>query len=153
MGRPGSSTDLPLLLLGGFHRLVTDLHTELARQDHADARPVHGFALQAVGRSGCSVTELGRILGVTKQAAAKTAAGLERLGYAERLPDPADGRSLLLRRTPRGEDLLRRSARILTRLRAEWASKADVDVLEETLRAVLADQSPVSSLDLPGLLH
>ncbi|MFR9806743.1 hypothetical protein ACL02T_31290 [Pseudonocardia sp. RS010] len=35
----------------------------------AEARPMHGFALQAVG-SGTTAAELGRRLGVTTQAAA-----------------------------------------------------------------------------------
>jgi DNA-binding MarR family transcriptional regulator len=154
VGSPGSTTDLPFLLLGGFHQLISDLHTELARQGHPDARPVHGFALQAIGRSGCSVTDLGRTLGVTKQAAAKTAAGLERLGYVERRPDLTDGRALVLCRTPHGDDLLRRSARVLGRLRREWMSRpgTDVDALETTLRLVLADRPP-ASLEVPALLH
>lgn len=149
MGSPGTPTDLPMLLLGGFHQLITALHVELARQGHAQARPVHGFALQAVGRDGCSVTELGRTLGVSKQAAAKTATSLERLGYVARSADPLDARSVLLRRTPQGEDLLRRSGRILTRLRKEWIDDVGVEAvvgLEGTLRAVRGsvDNPPLS---------
>src|SRR5476649_2044731 len=53
---------------------------------HPDARPLHGFALQAIG-SGSSISELGRRLGVSKQAAAKTASSVVRLGYASRAAD------------------------------------------------------------------
>ena len=68
--RPGFA--LPLLLLLGFQTLVDQLHAELADQGHPDARPAHGFALQAIGPDGITATELGRRLGVSKQAAAKT---------------------------------------------------------------------------------
>src|SRR5580658_491145 len=67
-----SGFELPLLLVGAFRSLIDELHAELARQGHDLARPVHGFALQAIGPEGVTVSELGRRLGVSKQAAAKT---------------------------------------------------------------------------------
>ena len=86
MPRPGF--ELPLLLAGTFRELIDGLHTELAERGHGQARPIHGFALQAIGPDGVTVSELGRRLGVTKQAAAKTAAGLEQIGYITRLRAP-----------------------------------------------------------------
>lgn len=56
----------------------------MARHGHADVRPVHGFALQAIGPGGATAAELGRRLGVPKQAAGKTIDALEGLGYVER---------------------------------------------------------------------
>jgi DNA-binding MarR family transcriptional regulator len=94
---------------------------------HPDARPAHGFALQAIGPDGTTVSELGRRLGVSKQAAAKTVAALERLEYVSLAPAPADARARLARRTSRGEDLLTRSAEIFSTLRAEWAAQLGED--------------------------
>ena len=51
--------------------------------------PIHGFALQALGSGGTTIGELGRRLGVSKQAAAKTAASLEAVGCAARQRGPA----------------------------------------------------------------
>jgi DNA-binding MarR family transcriptional regulator len=119
--RPGFA--LPLLLLGAFRSLVDELHERLAAVGHPDARPAHGFALQAIGPDGATTSELGRRLGVTKQAAAKTVATLERLDYVATGPAPADGRARLVRRTTRGEELLTLSAEIFTTLRAEWATQ------------------------------
>src|SRR4051794_33509669 len=73
---------LPLLLFSGFRALIDDLHAELARQGHPDARPAHGFALQAIGPDGVTASDLGRRLGISKQAAGKTVDHLVRLGYA-----------------------------------------------------------------------
>ena len=84
MRRPGF--ELPLLLAGAFRELIDNLHAELGKHGHGQARPLHGFALQAIGPDGATVSELGRRLGVTKQAAAKTAAGLEQIGYIARQP-------------------------------------------------------------------
>lgn len=108
------STDLPVLLLQGFRHLVDGLHSELAVQGHPDVRPVHGFVLQAVA-DGCPAVELGRRLGVSKQAAAEHVEILERLGY------PA------------------RSAAIFGALRAGWPARIGEDrvaTMEADLRTV-----------------
>ncbi|WP_372453712.1 MarR family winged helix-turn-helix transcriptional regulator [Pseudonocardia abyssalis] len=146
------STDLPLLLLQGFRVLIDGLHAELARHGHPDVRPVHGFVLQAVA-DGCTAVELGRRLGVTKQAAAKHVEVLEGLGYLRRVPDPHDARARIVRRTVRGEDCLARSARILGDLREGWVKVLGPDrvhALEHDLRAVTAD-APLR-VDVPGWL-
>src|SRR5690348_17181097 len=91
--RPGY--ELPLLLIAGFRTLIDELHAELARQGHPDARPAYGFAMQAIGPGGATASEVGRRLGVSKQAAGKTIDRLEELGYAERFDDPTDGRRKL----------------------------------------------------------
>lgn len=102
--------ELPLLLLGAFRSLIDELHGTLAERGHGEARPLHGFALQAIGPDGTTASELGRRLGVSKQAAAKTVASLERAGYLCREPDSEDGRAVRLLRTVRGEEMLSLSA-------------------------------------------
>lgn len=132
--------ELPLLLFGGFRVLIDRLHEELARQGHADARPAHGFALQAIGVAGTTASELGRRLGVSKQAAGKTVDRLVRLGYVERVASEADARAKVVRLTPLGLDLLNRSAAIFDELRAEWVrtlGAEQVAAVEAALRAVV----------------
>lgn len=135
----GSGFELPLLLFAGFRSIIDDLHRELAAHGHPDVRPAYGFALQAVGREGASASEVGRRLGVSKQAAGKTVEKLEVLGYVERVDDPADGRRKLVRLTPRGTDVLVRSARGFDRIRAEWVAvlgAGRVAEMEAGLRAM-----------------
>jgi DNA-binding MarR family transcriptional regulator len=102
--------ELPLLLVGAFRSLIDELHQALAESGHGEARPLHGFALQAIGPDGTTTSELGRQLGVSKQAAAKTVTSLERAGYVRREPDPGDGRAVRLLRTARGGEMLALSA-------------------------------------------
>jgi DNA-binding MarR family transcriptional regulator len=106
----GAGFELPLLLVGAFRSLIDELHRTLAEAGHGEARPLHGFALQAIGPGGTTASELGRRLGVSKQAAAKTVASLERVRYVCREPDPGDGRAVRLLRTARGEEMLALSA-------------------------------------------
>jgi DNA-binding MarR family transcriptional regulator len=132
--------ELPLLLFGGFRSLIDRLHEELARQGHAGARPAHGFALQAIGPDGVTAAELGRRLGVSKQAAGKTVDRLTRLGYVERAASTLDARAKVVRLTPLGVDLLTRSAAIFDVLRAEWVAELGeerVKMVESALRVVV----------------
>ena len=143
--------ELPLLLFAGFRSLIDELHAELALRGHAEARPVHGFAMQAIGPRGASASEIGRRLGVSKQAAGKTVDRLAALGYVERADDPDDARRKLIRLTPHGLDMLGQSAEIFDRLRARWVTVLGADrvaEVESSLRTVVPDKGfPV---DVPG---
>jgi DNA-binding MarR family transcriptional regulator len=144
--------ELPMRLLEGFRVLVDALHAELAVRGHAEARPVHGFVLQAVGLDGTTAVELGRRLGVTKQAAAKHIEVLERLGYLSREGDPVDARRKVVRLTDRGLELLDLSARIFDELRARWSATLGADrlrALERDLGVLTAGQP--FRVDFPGL--
>lgn len=143
--------ELPLRLLLGFRSIIDDLHAELARQGHPDSRPMHGFVFQAIGPGGTTAAELGRRLGISKQAAGKTVGSLERLGYVRREPDRRDQRQKIVVLTERGFDMLDRSARIFEDVRAQWASILGPERLRELeadLRAVTGDV--VVPLDVPG---
>jgi DNA-binding MarR family transcriptional regulator len=149
MANPGY--ELPLLLFAGFRSLIDELHAELALRGHPDVRPAYGFAMQAIGIEGATASEIGRRLGVSKQAAGKTVDRLAALGYVERVDDQADGRRKLIRLTPRGVDSLRQAADIFDDLRARWVQTlgaARVAELETSLRTMVpAAGFPV---DVPG---
>jgi DNA-binding MarR family transcriptional regulator len=147
--------ELPLLLAGTFRAIIDDLHDQLADAGHPSARPIHGFALQAIGQDGVTVSELGRRLGVSKQAAAKTVASLETLGYVQRVAHPQDQRAALIRRAPRGEEMLALSARIFGRIHAEIAQRlgpAELEGLEAALSRIVSERAPRLG-DLPGWLR
>lgn len=132
--------ELPLLLFAGFRSIIDRLHAELAEQGHPHARPAYGFAMQAIGREGATASEIGRRLGVSKQAAGKTVDRLEQLGYVARVDDPADARRKVVRLTSRGFDSLGRSAAIFEELRKEWADTLGIDrvrALEADLRTMV----------------
>jgi DNA-binding MarR family transcriptional regulator len=152
--RPGF--ELPLLLAGAFRELIDNLHAELDKHGHGQARPIHGFALQAIGPDGATVSDLGRRLGVTKQAAAKTATGLEELGYITRHPSSRDARATVLTRTARGEEMLVLSAEIFERLRQNWVRRLGaqkVGAIEDGLAEIVTSTGAAKIGDLPGWLR
>ena len=143
--------ELPLLLFGGFRAIIDELHRELARRGHQDMRPAHGFAMQAIGFRGATASEVGRRLGISKQAAGKTIERLEALGYAQRAGDSADRRRKLTRLTPRGVAALTLSAEIFGDIRDRWARTLGDDRvadLEASLRTMVPGEA--FRLDVPG---
>jgi DNA-binding MarR family transcriptional regulator len=94
-------------------------------------------------------------LGVSKQAATKTAASLQQLGYVRRIHDPDDARAIRLERTPRGDQLLSLSAEIFERLRGQWAEQIGASRLQELQDdlARLARTGTAKLGDFPGWLR
>ena len=149
----GPGYELPLLLLAGFRAVIDEAHRELAERGHPGLRPGHGFALQAIGTFGATATEVGRRLGVSKQAAGKTIDRLTELGYVTRSEEEADRRRKLTRLTPRGREALALSAEAFGHVRDRWAAQLGSDRtarLEQDLRTMTPGQ-PLR-LDLPGWL-
>jgi DNA-binding MarR family transcriptional regulator len=143
--------ELPLLLFAGFRSIIDELHAELARRGHPDLRPAHGFALQAIGPSGATATEVGRRLGVSKQAAGKTIDRLEELGYVGKAGDDTDHRRKLIRVSPRGIEALTQSAMIFEDIRTRWEAELGTPKLaqlEASLRTMAP--GPTFRLDVPG---
>jgi len=148
--------ELPLLLAGAFRGLIDELHDRLAERGHPDLRPAYGFALQAIGPDGATTSELGRRLGVSKQAATKTVSRLVALGYVERAPDPGDARAVLVTITERGRESLSFSAEIFEDLRREWVRELGGDrvtALEDDLATMVGRSGGVRIGDLPGWLR
>lgn len=148
--------ELPLLLAGAFRGLIDELHRRLAEQGHPDLRPAYGFALQAIGTDGATTSELGRRLGVSKQAATKTVGKLADLGYVDRAPDPDDARAVLVTITERGAESLQAAAGIFEDLRREWVRELGRDrvrALEDDLTTMVSRGDGVRIGDLPGWLR
>jgi DNA-binding MarR family transcriptional regulator len=143
--------ELPLRLFAAFRSIIDEVHDELARQGHPTIRPMHGFVFQAIGIDGTTAVELAARLGVTKQAAGKTIASLERQGYVERAADPRDARRKTVRLTGKGVDVLDRSARLFDTIQTRWAEAIGEDRLA-ALHTDLRTMTPgeLFRLDVPG---
>ena len=131
-----SGADLALLLLGGFRALADAASAELAERGHEKIRPVHDFAIRAIDAGADTASELGRQLGVSKQAAAKTIGFLEERGYVSGEVDPRDSRRRRFTVTDEGHALLRTGEQVFDELRAQWAERigaTELERLEEAL--------------------
>jgi DNA-binding MarR family transcriptional regulator len=117
---PSRPPNLGLLLREPYRLGNERLHVRIAERGHPDVRPPHGNVLQYLDREGTSVSELARRAQVTKQSMAELVAHLERHGYVERVPDPADRRAKLVRATDRGGEVYAIARDAITELDREW---------------------------------
>jgi DNA-binding MarR family transcriptional regulator len=130
--------NLAILLREPFRAGTELLHERLAERGHPEIRPPHGAALQYLDDDGTQVSELARRAQVTKQSMAELVAHLERHGYVERVPDPADRRARLVRATPRGGEVYAIAREVVAELEARWTAQLGAARMRQ-LRALLEE--------------
>ncbi|HEV2061593.1 MAG TPA: MarR family transcriptional regulator [Solirubrobacteraceae bacterium] len=93
----------------------------LADRGFADFRPSLGTIGQHVADGGSRVTDLARLAQVSKPTVVYLVDELERLGYVERVADPADRRAKLVRLTRRGLRAQEAARAIVGEIEADWS--------------------------------
>ena len=76
--------------------------------------------MQRIGPDGSRLTELAESAQVTKQTAGFLVDQLEKAGWVERVPDPADGRARLVRIAERGMAAVPVATAEVEKVEAEW---------------------------------
>jgi DNA-binding MarR family transcriptional regulator len=102
--------------------LVDELHDRLEQRGWQRTRPLWGFVLLSLRDQPRSISQVGLLLGTTKQAAAKVVAGLVEAGLAERETDHHDRRATRIRLSRRGSRFLADVERIYAGLESEWSA-------------------------------
>jgi DNA-binding MarR family transcriptional regulator len=140
IGESNVQPDLAILLVAASRAVADALQDAMSGAGIEDMRSAFGFVLRAIGEEGATLTELSERLAVTKQAAIKVVDEMERRGFIERRPHPADRRAKVLVATEHGQRVrataLRASSRMERDLRRA-AGDADVDALRRALGAFL----------------
>lgn len=126
-------------LLQAFDAMSAEVADELALRGHPGTTAAHHSAMEAIDRGATDASALGRVLHISRQAAAKTIRSLEELGYIERGVDAADARRRPLAVTARGRERTELGAaayeRILLRIEA-GVGAAKLRAVEELLRLI-----------------
>jgi DNA-binding MarR family transcriptional regulator len=130
---PHTDQDVPLIgLLAELKGAISDeLYGHLGERGYGDLRPAHGCVFGYLKGGGDRLTALAERSGLTKQAVGEAVADLERLGYVERVPDPADGRAKIIRLTERGREALAEAAEIFAGIEARFAAEVGEERFEE----------------------
>jgi DNA-binding MarR family transcriptional regulator len=137
MQRP-DRTDLLALLFTAADALVNDLTARMEEAGYGDVRGAHGCVFGNIEPAGMRLTELAERAGMTKQAVGEAVSDLERLGYAERVADPSDGRAKIIRLTDHGGAAQRAGFAIIGQLESEWAERFGEERVEQ-MRSLLID--------------
>ena len=110
----------------------------LAAAGFADLTPAQARVFQRIAPEGSRLTDLAAQAAITKQSAGFLVDQLERNGYVERVPDPADGRARLVRIAERGTRSVEASRGIVAQVEAEWTAHLGARRMTQ-LRRILTD--------------
>ena len=103
---------------------VSKLFAHLREEGFEHVREGHGCVFGFIDiERGSRLTELAERAGLTKQAVGEAATELEKLGYAERVPDPTDRRAKIIKLTPSGVEACLTGRRIFAEIEREWAEE------------------------------
>jgi DNA-binding MarR family transcriptional regulator len=130
--------NLAILLREPFRIASERLHERFAERGHPDVRAPHGNVLQFLDDGGTRVTVLARRAQITKQSMGELVAHLERHGYVERVPDPADRRAKLVRATARGGEVYAIAREFVAELEQHLTERLGPEKMR-TLRALLVE--------------
>jgi DNA-binding MarR family transcriptional regulator len=120
--------------------VIDELHERLDRAGWPRARPMWGFVLLALRAQPSTIGEVGELLGITKQAAAKVVSALIEEGLVERREHPSDRRAAALGLTEHGRRFLTDAETAYEAIEAGWAEiagRADVDAIRRAIPSVL----------------
>lgn len=90
------------MLFVAYRAMETRAMTAAKDAGYTDITLAQARIGQRIGPAGTRLTDLAEQAQVTKQTAGFLVDQLERAGYVERVPDPADGRARLIRLSARG---------------------------------------------------
>jgi DNA-binding MarR family transcriptional regulator len=121
--------DLPLIAVLSQLRdaIGAELFARLTALGFAELRPAHGCVFGNIDDEGSRLTDLAARSGLTKQSVGEAVADLQKLGFVERVSDPADGRAKIIQLTPHGREALTASEEIFADIEGRFAE----DVGEE----------------------
>jgi DNA-binding MarR family transcriptional regulator len=132
------SLNVGLLLFLPYRAMETRVFEGLAAAGFDDFTPAQARVFQRIAPGGSRLTDLAGQAGITKQSAGFLVDQLERAGYVERVPDPADGRARLVRVAERGARSVEASRGIVAQVEAEWTAYLGARRMAQ-LRRILTD--------------
>jgi DNA-binding MarR family transcriptional regulator len=115
--------NLAILLREPYRVGSERLARRFAERGHAAVRAPHGNVFAYLDSAGTRVSVLAERAQITKQSMAELVIHLERHGYVERVPDPADRRAKLVRSTAKGEELYAIAREVVAEIEAEWTAR------------------------------
>ncbi len=118
--KPSSTFSPHVALLMG--ELMARIRAIFAAEDWQGLRQSHIRLLSLIPERGVSITDLGDILGMTKQGCGQFVAYLAESGYLVVAENPDDRRARIVRRTALGEQTVRAVNERIYRIEQEWSA-------------------------------
>jgi DNA-binding MarR family transcriptional regulator len=142
--QPAQEIPLPGLFSITQDAVERELFSVLADAGYHELRPTHGCVFGTIGPEGDRLTSLAERAGMTKQAVGEVVSELEKLGYAERVPDPSDGRAKIIRLTDRGQDSYKLAYSVMAEIQRRWEERYGAErvrAMLELMRDIVEDEN------------
>jgi DNA-binding MarR family transcriptional regulator len=110
------------LLFRAQHQMNAELARRLAARGYRDFQASFTTLLAHVDTEGTTISALARRTGTTRQAVSQLVQSIEDAGLVERRPNPADGRSVVVRHTDLGRQILLDAIDAMTAIEHEYAA-------------------------------
>ncbi len=144
--RPGPVPTIISMFRRAAGLMIEDLIARLDAAGFAGLTPAHQAVFENLDPGGTRLTELAARAGITRQSMSELVSVLEQRGYLERRPDPSDRRARIVRLTPAGRQMARRSIKEMAAIEAEWRKRLAREGLNgdivAALTQALATQQP-----------
>lgn len=126
------------LLLRAHRAFSEQALRKLRQRGHTHLSMVHTTLLPHLDVNGTQATVLAERVGITKQAAGRIIADLEREGYVQRLPDPVDQRAIMIIFTDAGRQFLVDAYHVKKEIEEEYTALLGAERMQQ-LRSSLLD--------------
>lgn len=133
---PSGTPNVGVLLFIAHRALEERALTAVREAGATDLTPAQARLLQRVDPAGTRLGELAARALVTKQSAGFLVDQLERAGYVQRVPDPADGRARLVRLTPRARRLVPVAQEAVQETLTQWEDHLGREEMDRLVRAL-----------------
>lgn len=142
------------MLLRMLFRTTHTFNAEMTRRVRARGweafQPSFTTLLGHVDTEGTTITTLAERTGTSRQAVSQLARAIERAGLVERVPNPDDGRSVVIRHTEAGRRILLDAIEVMEEIEDEYAAEIGARRLAELKRLLTA---LLAEIDLAGKLE
>lgn len=146
-------SEMPLarLMAMAFRSMIDELHRRLDERGWGELRPAHGFVLVNVRDRVTTAQDVARLMGMSKQAAAKLVDAMVALGLVVRVEHPDDKRAFQIGLTPRGQDALTAVEAIYLEIESDWAETIGRAHVEQMRIDLVKSLSAMHGGKLPAL--
>jgi len=140
------------LLLRITQRMSVETVRRMNARGIADMQPAFPRLLGNLDSEGTRIGALSRKMGTTRQAVAQLAKEIEKAGFVERVPDPLDGRGVIVRFTPMGRAGLACAIEVMLEIEADYSGiigKKGLGQVKSLLAAILdvTDRQGILGMD------
>jgi DNA-binding MarR family transcriptional regulator len=137
------------LLFRTTHAMNAEMARRIRARGHPEFQPTFTALLAHLDTDGTTISVLARRTGTSRQAVSQLAQSIEEAGLVERLPHPVDGRSVVVRHTEAGRQILLDALEVMSEIESDYAGligASDAAELKRLLGRLLEHIDPGGSL-------